>query len=196
MFDLTGRNRALAFKESKVTTLHFTVPAEDLWRDLVEAEKPVTLSAATRPDDPSNAPALDKSVRALSERARVAWEEQGVQVLFVAFGWLRWHDTRRDVDVRSPLVFVPVTFAKDRRSLRLTEDEPPEINPALAELLRQDYRLGFPSLSDFGDDALPNLAEILRSINSATGQETSWSTELDGAVLDVFSFLTAALVQS
>ncbi|MCA9831148.1 MAG: DUF4011 domain-containing protein [Dehalococcoidia bacterium] len=193
--DLTGRNRALAFKESKVTTVHFTVPAEDLWRDLVEAEKPVTLSATARPDDPSNAPALDKNVRALAERARVAWEEQGVQVLFVAFGWLRWHDTRRDVDVRSPLVFVPVTFAKDRRSLYLTDDEPPEINPALAELLRQDYRIGLPSLSDFGDDALPNLAEILRSINAAIGHETSWSTELDGAVLDVFSFRKVALVQ-
>ena len=195
MLDLTGRNRALAFKESKVTTLRFTIAAEDLWRDLVEAEKPITLTAATRSDDPSNTPALEKNVRSLAERARVAWEEQGVQVLFVAFGWLHWHDTRRKVDVRSPLIFVPVTLAKDRRSIRLTEDELPEINPALTELLRQDYRVSLPAISAFGEDALPNLAELIRSINASIGHETSWSTQLDGAVLDVFSFRKVALVE-
>jgi hypothetical protein len=57
---------------------------------------------------------LTRALYNLRARSRSAAEEQGVNVLFVAFGLLHWIDPETKDEVQSPIVLVPVQLEKER----------------------------------------------------------------------------------
>ncbi len=132
-----------------------------------------------------------KVVNTLRLKGASAQREQGVNVLFVAFGMLEWPDpepTRSGV-LRSPIFLVPVAVERvsslPHFTLKKTEDEI-VLNPTLA------YRLALPDVSvnlpPFPDeDALDPLA-YLDEVEKAIAGRTGWTVRRD-AYLGAFHFL-------
>src|SRR4051794_28651528 len=91
---------------------------------------------------------LNARLGRLALAAREALAEQGVNVLYLAFGFLRWFEADdSDEEARAPLLLVPVKLDRDGVDApwRLTREED-EIrgNDTLAELLRGQFQLALP----------------------------------------------------
>jgi hypothetical protein len=86
---------------------------------------------------------LEKRLLAIYRDAKTAEEEQGINILFRAIGFLRWYeDDKSEVFREAPLVLAPVLLTRDlRRStfeLRC-RDEDVTTNQAIQERLRTDF---------------------------------------------------------
>ncbi|MFN8594608.1 MAG: DUF4011 domain-containing protein [Anaerolineae bacterium] len=83
-------------------------------------------------------------------RARTL-EEQGVNVLFVAFGVLHWIDPLTKENAQSPLLLVPAALThealRNPYTLAMLEDDL-VLNPTLIYKLRQDFGLDLPDVPD------------------------------------------------
>jgi very-short-patch-repair endonuclease len=84
----------------------------------------------------------------LALTSRESLTEQGVAILYVAFGFLRWFESPdSQVGIRAPLLLVPVRLERDSVaapwSLR-AEDEDILPNHSLAQLLASDFQLRLP----------------------------------------------------
>ncbi|HTP09225.1 MAG TPA: DUF4011 domain-containing protein, partial [Anaerolineae bacterium] len=138
---------------------------------------------------------LTRALYNLRARARSASEEQGVNVLFVAFGLLHWFDPETKDEVASPVVLVPVKLEKERGrdaySLELLEDDI-LLNPTLAYKLKTEFNLSLPSLpATFEETGVAAYVEQVRALVVA---QPGWSLSSD-VVLGVFSFQKINLYQ-
>ena len=69
---------------------------------------------------------IERRLRTVDGHARLAMSEQGVHVLYIAFGFLKWFESKDSEDERrSPLILVPVTLSRKSTSApwELTEAE-------------------------------------------------------------------------
>src|SRR3954449_7127340 len=97
-----------------------------------ESAEAITPTAADAPADVLQTrvseETLQKRLLKLFRDTKTLEEEQGVNILFLALGFLRWfEDDKSEVLREAPLILVPVTLVRDlRRStfdLRVREDE-------------------------------------------------------------------------
>jgi hypothetical protein len=179
--------------------------AEQNFLDVVEDETPAgmdftpydaTALGEQHTDDwlqtASQLDALDKSLRRLDEQARASIEEQGVNTLFLALGMLHYRESAAsDIVFKAPIVLLPVELSrKSVRSgytLKAADDEP-MVNPALSELLRQQYGIGLPALPDL--QAIPanyDLQQLLTVVQQTIAPKAGWSLKTD-IYLGLFSF--------
>ncbi|MFH5805869.1 DUF4011 domain-containing protein [Alienimonas sp. DA493] len=98
---------------------------------------------------------LDARLRTLEGHAKLSLSEQGVHSVYVAFGFLRWYESKDSDDVRrSPLVLVPAGLSRAATgaawSLVEAEDEALD-NECLRERLRRDFSLELPPLPEVGE---------------------------------------------
>ncbi len=141
--------------------------------------------------------ALGNRLNRMSLNARTALSEQGVNVLFVAFGFLKWFEAEhRDEPRLSPLLLVPVCLERIGATapwkLSLYEDE---ITPnfCLQELMKRDFRLELPEAdpqSLLDDEQARERYES--AIREAVRNESGWEV-LSDAVLGQFSFQKLAM---
>ena len=94
--------------------------------------------------------ALQKRVLQLARDARTAEEEQGINVLFLAVGFLQWfEDERSEVTREAPLLLLPVELVRNERTstydLRAREDDI-LTNLPLQARLRDDFGLSLPEV--------------------------------------------------
>lgn len=144
------------------------------------------LQTASKPE------ALDKSLLRLDEQARASIEEQGVNTLFLALAMLHYKESpASDVTLKAPIVLLPVELSRKSvrsgYSIRATDDEP-MVNPALVELLRQQYGITLPSLPDsqtISEDH--NLQDLLSTVRESIVGKEGWSIKTD-IYLGLFSF--------
>jgi very-short-patch-repair endonuclease len=136
---------------------------------------------------------LDLSLRRIAEQQRTSIEEQGVNTVFLALGFLHYRESSSsDQTSRAPLVLVPVTLerasAKAGYRLLLAEDEP-MVNPSLVEYLRRVHQFdSFPSLPEPGDDdASVDLVPFLAAVADRVKHLENWRVT-DEIVLAPFSF--------
>ncbi|HMO53674.1 MAG TPA: DUF4011 domain-containing protein, partial [Tepidiformaceae bacterium] len=204
LLDVTRRNRGINFKPGR-STLALPALSADLWDTLLVAEGSVRYSArnfapdAPSPSEDERAREAFEAARRLVERARLADREQGIQVLFVALGWLNWVDADGH-DLRSPLVLIPVTLEYDRQAQEVkiddAADDAPEVNPSLAYLLAAQYGLKLPEL-EAGEEGAPRFAtfsELLDAARAVVAKQVGWSVEDGEPVADVFAFAKLAMV--
>ncbi len=218
LLDLSGRNRLLFFKPTKTTTVDIISPEpRELFGRLVEKGNTLTFPLAEQYALPENgnedsAPVLNHPLRAdeigtdgppsqltrklynLHSRSRTAREEQGVNILFLSFGFLQWRDLLRGELARSPLVLVPVELTREApgKPYRLTmlEDDL-VVNPTLQEALRQFYAIELKDLPDDIDtDGLVNYWSYVMGI---AAKQKEWSLEAKVA-FDVFSYQKQMIV--
>jgi hypothetical protein len=109
---------------------------------------------------------LTRALYNLRARARSAAEEQGVNILYVAFGLLHWLDPESKDEAQSPVILAPVRLEKERGreayALELLEDDL-LLNPTLAYKLKTDFDLRLPDLlEDFEETGLAPYLDQLR----------------------------------
>ncbi|MBC6405270.1 MAG: DUF3320 domain-containing protein [Rhodospirillales bacterium] len=132
---------------------------------------------------------LQRRLLRLFTDARTSEEEQGVNILYLAMGFLRWFEsdssqTRRE----APLILLPVELVRDDRratfDLRARDTEI-ATNLPLQERLWADFRLELPEIAEdetFDPEAyFDNLAGRIES-------RDRWSLDRDGMHLGFFSF--------
>ena len=97
---------------------------------------------------------LGTRLNRISLNAKTAIAEQGINVLYLAFGLLRWYESpTSDVSLFSPLLLVPVKLERAGPDapwkISLYEEEITP-NHCLRELLVSNFRLELPEVPETG----------------------------------------------
>lgn len=132
---------------------------------------------------------LQKRLTAIYYEAREVEEEQGVNVLYLALGFLKWfEDGRSEVERFAPLILLPVELtregARDRFKLKI-RDEDLFTNVSLRIWLAEQHAIELPELPDTDEWTPSQYFDLVRtSIRNAPRWEV-----LDGEILlSFFSF--------
>lgn len=133
--------------------------------------------------------ALERRLLRLFTDARTVEEEQGVNILYLAMGFLRWYESENsDVIRESPLILVPVELVRDPRlstfSLRVRDTEI-VTNLPLQERLRADFGLELPEILD---DEKFSPKVYFEELSDRIESRSRWSIDQDGMQLGFFSF--------
>lgn len=222
LIDLSKRNRLLFFKRTKTSTVKLKEPSIESiynrlvkegkgtsfpWRDVEKADSSENthqiqlLSVKKTPPLGSNEIAtdlnddeLEKVLNKLRLKARASLSEQGINTLFVAFGFLKWKEASHSSDENfSPIVLVPVELKREditRPYILKPIDEETVINPALIHKMKHDFGLNLPTEEDFTDKnlPLPDLKDIFNKFKEAIQGQKDWSILEDDVYLGRFSF--------
>lgn len=162
LLDLSKRNPLINIKPKSI--IEFSEPkVSDIFTSLIENNKTLIISA--QHDDKElmnyneNEVISNKTKKELSSllyrikhRANSSLEEQGVNILFLAFGVLTWSEKLDSEDkFVSPLILIPVELIKESINspykLKFIEDEI-VVNPALSSKLQSQYAIALPDLPE------------------------------------------------
>ncbi len=132
---------------------------------------------------------LQKRLLDLYFDARTLEEEQGVNILFLGLGTLKWIDPNNAENVRyAPLILVPVSLERGSAAERFRLRARPEdfaSNLSLEAFLDRIHKISMPAFEahdEFSfDDYAANVAE-------AVSMKPTWSVQHDDIVLGFFSF--------
>ena len=133
--------------------------------------------------------ALQKRLLQLSRDARTAEEEQGINILFLALGFLAWfEDERSEVPREAPLILVPVELVRNERTstydIRAREEDI-VTNLPLQSRLRDDFGLTLPEIDD-EDEWSPS--GYFHAVRDALTAKPRWRVDDNGMQLGFFSF--------
>lgn len=189
LFDTSRRNRLLFYKpnmrfvnltvSSVPTVLHYQSIRPDLlftWNSDVSSKvagmKEIVLNKYLRFEDHQYLPsALDK-IRVESQRDV---QEYGFSQLKLVIAFLNWHNLKEDAQerIQSPLLLIPVELKKTKRlkedhyTMKVL-DNAAEVNPVLANQLRELYGIKLPDFVDLEDMRLEQFYQLLKEqIDSA-----------------------------
>lgn len=121
--------------------------------------------------------------------AQTLEQEQGVNILYLAIGLLRWFDSdTSDIARHAPLVLLPVKLerstAADRFKLRWRE-EPPSPNLTLQAKMRAEFAL---TIQDFKNEDDVELGNYCAKVAETVANQKRWEVLPDAMVLGFFSF--------
>ena len=130
---------------------------------------------------------LEKRLLKLYRDARTSEEEQGVNILFLAMGFLEWHENERSTEKRQgPLLLIPVVLKRETVRnhfvLRYAEEEI-LTNISLQQKLRECVAL--PDVPEITDLSPRN---YFRDVEAAIAEQPRWKVLRDDIVLWHFSF--------
>jgi len=128
----------------------------------------------------------------MQAEAKTFEEEQGVNILFLAVGFLHWYESESAAEARrAPLVLVPVRLerasAQDRYRATYTGDDL-VFNLSMAAKLRSDFGIQLPEVDPEAEMDAAALQRYLADVQSALGAQPRWSVQPDDIVLGFFSF--------
>lgn len=132
---------------------------------------------------------LQKRLLEIWYEARTLLEEQGVNVLYLALGQLRFRERPGSETFRAaPLLLVPVTLerksARDRFTIRWNEEDPQE-NLSLREKLRAEFGLRMP---EFPEPEHLDIDAYFAALRESVASQEGWALEPDAIQLGFFSF--------
>ncbi len=148
LIDLSNRNRLIAYKPTRATTLEFVAPGLDEllaepnagapWGFFLPPEsdggaEPDTSASARRLDEyvvraqqgpgqrrsreievtERNPKRIARILDNLAKRSNTEFQDKALRILYIAAGFLDWHDIQRDKPIASPLVLVPVQLRRE-----------------------------------------------------------------------------------
>ncbi len=132
---------------------------------------------------------LYRKLLKLYRDARTAEEEQGVNILYLAMGFLEWYeDKSSQIPRTAPLILLPVKLVRNDGdgSFRLSSlDDDISTNLPLQERLKKDFGVRFPDIDDSAD-WFPE--EYFAAVKAAIATQQRWKIESDGMQLGFFSF--------
>jgi len=167
LLDLGKRNRLLNYRETKRSSLQILSPnCTTLWDSFVKDEKPLEFpyydeysiefeQSLYGIETNQNIKEMQRTLRTLRNKAKIANEEQGVNILYLSFGFLKWAESAdSDNFFNSPIILVPVTLTVESISepyiLSLHEDEI-VVNPTLCHKLENDFGIILPAFNEETD---------------------------------------------
>lgn len=132
---------------------------------------------------------LQKKLLKLFYDARTYEEEQGVNILYLAIGFLKWYeDQNSDRERFAPLLLVPVVLdrqsAATRFKIRCTDDEI-TTNLSLKARLKTDFAISLPDIPDV-EELSP--ATYYEAVAAAVRGQPRWEVLPNDIVLWFFSF--------
>lgn len=130
---------------------------------------------------------LDKRLLKIHTDANTFIQEQGVNTLYLALGFLTWCEANSpETPRKAPLLLVPVslvrTSVRERFALRYTEAEPGR-NLTLAAKLKMEFQIELP---EFNEETL--LPEYWDGLREQVAAKSGWSVDVDDIALGFFSF--------
>ena len=133
-------------------------------------------------------PALQMNLLRIYQAANSALDERGVNLLFLAVGFLSWRQEEYgDQEFKAPIFLVPVqlerTSAQRRFKLRALDDDP-VLNPCLYRKLR-DLRIAMPGEPE--DWEAFDIGAYITGLEKAIAGQPGWSV-LPEITLGLFSF--------
>ncbi len=142
------------------------------------------------------ADALQKRLLHLARDAKTAEDEQGVNILFLALGFLRWYEHASSGAPReSPLILLPVELVRNSRTstfdIRCRDDDI-VANLPLQERMKQDFGLSIPDIGD-ADDWTPS--GYFSAVADAVSGKQRWDIDRDGMQLGFFSFAKLVMMR-
>ncbi len=141
---------------------------------------------------------LQTRLSRLALSARESLSEQGVAILYIAFGFLRWFESRdSDEETRSPLLLVPVRLERDGVDApwRLVADEDEVLlNHTLARRLRSDFNVTLPGEAEvkLDPDDPACRSGYFDAVRQAIAVVPRWEV-IDEAALGTFNFQKLAM---
>ena len=167
LIDLGKRNKLINYKDTKRSSLTIIEPSFiDFWNKIVIREEKIEFPLYKKyfdedeEDDEENdnieeydfegdvkvnqsVKELQKTLRNIKSKSKIYTEEQGINPLYLAFGFLNWTERENsDYVLSSPLVLVPIYIdvidLTSPFSLKMRDDEI-IINPALSYKMQTDY---------------------------------------------------------
>ena len=134
---------------------------------------------------------LQRRLLDLYRDAQLMLEEQGVNVLYLALGRLKWFEAdAADTPRYAPLLLVPVQLrrrsARERFSLAWDESEVQE-NLSLAAKLRSEFGLDLPRFPTGEDNELVP-TRYAQELSTALAAQPRWEVQPDAMTLGFFSF--------
>jgi hypothetical protein len=141
------------------------------------------LETAVGPD------AMARRLLRLARDAKTAEEEQGVNILYLAQGFLRWRESPSTGILReAPLVLLPVRLLRNERTSAFDiqcRDDDLSTNLPLLERLRQDFGIALPEIEEI-EGWTPS--DYCSTVGEAISAQPGWSVDTDGMQLGFFSF--------
>ena len=174
-----------ALTDSKDDEASLPQPDEDTDEATGEARRHVDTKLQTA----LTSDALQRRLLGLHRDARLMLEEQGVNVLYLALGRLRWFEVEKpDTPRYAPLILVPVQLrrrtARERFTLTWREEEVQE-NLSLAAKLKAEFGLELPKFPP-EEELVPS--RYAATVANAIGGQPDWAVEPDAMALGLFSF--------
>lgn len=183
LLDLGKRNKLINYKETKRSNIKIVEPGlEEVFAKLVIEERALSFShpineyfdedekefyeniseGDIKTDRTINE--QQKTLASLRNKARTALQEQGINILYISFGFLKWKENNTsEIYIKSPLVLVPVSLTIESITepfiLNLYEDEI-VVNPTLLYKLETDFGVVLPSFEQREEDILGYLKEV------------------------------------
>ena len=133
--------------------------------------------------------ALERRLLRLAASAKTAEEEQGLNILYLSLGFLRWKENTSSEIVReAPLILLPIEFVRNKRTstynIRAREDEM-TTNLSLKARLHHDFGVTLPEINET-DEWRPS--SYFAEVKAAISGQSSWEIDEDGIQLGFFSF--------
>ena len=128
----------------------------------------------------------------LYRTAKESTQESGVNILYIALGFLNWSNGKDTRIYRAPLILMPIEITRKSVNsgflLQAHEDEP-RFNPTLLEMLKQDFALEITELeTNLPSDAHGlDVNKILNILRIKIKDIAGWEVE-DSVVVSTFSF--------
>lgn len=206
LLDLGKRNRLINYRETKRSNITITSPnLVNLYTRLVMNEEALEFSCSgqndfddsdilsvgsiIKGDIETNRPIKEqqKTLGSLRSKTKIATEEQGVNILYLSFGFLRWTESPDSNQILvSPIILVPVTLTLESITspfiLALHEDEI-IVNPTLFHKLENDFGIVLPNFDSYENDVESYLAGVKEIIAN-----NNWDVTFDVG-LSLLSFL-------
>ncbi len=137
---------------------------------------------------------LNKIVKRVVRRTKTSLEEQGVNILYITFGLLKWFEYPRDnKPIYSPLLFVPIRITREsilsNYVINLEEDEV-YVNNALKEKFEKHFGINIPEFYEEFDAT--SLGKYFSKIDEIIKSNSNWEIE-NRSFVGLFSFSKIAL---
>ncbi len=144
---------------------------------------------------------LKNRIKRLKQNAQSSIDEQGVNILYLGFGLLKWYESLvSDVENLSPLLLVPVRLTRKNLNSPWTisiEDDELISNQCLQEMLRKSFEIQLPELTAENGDEGPNPFDYFKKIERILAEQPlakRWSIQ-QRVILGTFSFQKIAMWQ-
>jgi hypothetical protein len=133
---------------------------------------------------------LPKKLGNIAREARTVEEESGVNILYLALGFLLWYeDSSSSIAREAPLVLLPVELVRNEKTsahdLRVREEDI-LTNLPLQQRLKEDFGIDLPDIDNM--DGVWNITEYFSEIEETISEQKRWKIEPDAIQLGFFSF--------
>lgn len=140
-------------------------------------------------ETPLGVDAQQKRLLKLYRNAKTAEEEQGINILYLAMGFLTWYEDKTSAVKReAPIILLPVELVRDSKTstyIIKCRDDDLVTNLPLQERLKADFGIELPEIDDNGD-FVPSA--YFDEIASLIENKKNWAIDPDGMQLGFFSF--------